>query len=254
MLAEQRRSVILDTLSEKGAVSIADLYRKLGVSRETIRRDITRLDKEGRLRKTHGGAMSTDNEPAFEERKSVNVEAKRSIGRVAAALVPDGASVIIDSGTTIQGLVEALADKRRLHVITNDFQAAAKLSGRNDNRVLILGGELIAGEGAIMGRDATAMLGNYFADFSFVGAGAISSHPWLMDFSREAAEIRGQMLALARCPVVLADHTKFDRLAPVRVANFEKVRHIVVDRKPENAFAAALKILGADVLVAEGDD
>ncbi|MBL6927964.1 MAG: DeoR/GlpR transcriptional regulator [Rhodospirillales bacterium] len=254
MLAEQRRSVILDTLAEKGAVSVADLYRKLGVSRETIRRDITRLDKESRLRKTHGGALALDSEPAFDERKSVNVEAKRSIGRVAAALVPDGASVIIDSGTTIQGLVEALADKRRLSIITNDFQAAAKLSGRNDNRVLILGGELIAGEGAIMGRDATAMLGNYFADFSFVGAGAISSHPWLMDFSREAAEIRGQMLGLARCPVVLADHTKFDRIAPVRVANFEKANYIVVDRKPQNAFATALNILGAEVLVAEESD
>ncbi|MBL6945888.1 MAG: DeoR/GlpR transcriptional regulator [Rhodospirillales bacterium] len=254
MLAEQRRSVILDMLAEKGAVSISDLYRKLKVSRETIRRDITRLDTENRLRKTHGGALSLDSfEPAFEERKTVNVEAKRSIGRVAAALVPDGASVIIDSGTTIQGLVEALLHTRRLTVITNDMQAATRLSGRNDNSVLILGGELIAGEGAIMGRDTSAMLGNYFADFAFVGAGAISSHPWLMDFSREAAEIRGQMLSLARRPVVLADHTKFDRVAPARVPNFEKASHIVVDRKPEGAFAKALAAHGAEILVA-GDD
>ncbi len=254
MLAEQRRSVILETLSEQGAVSVAELYRKLGVSRETIRRDISRLDQESRLRKTHGGAMSLGREPAFAQRKSINVEAKRSIGRVAAALVPDGASVIVDSGTTIQELVEALADKRHLRVITNDLQAATELSGRNDNSVLILGGELIAGEGAIMGRDVTAMLGNYFADFAFVGAGAISSHPWLMDFSREAAEIRGQMLALARFPVVLADHTKFDRIAPNRVANFDKASHIVVDRKPEGAFAAVLASHGAKILVAEDNE
>ncbi len=86
MLAEQRRSVILETLSEQGAVSVAELYRKLGVSRETIRRDISRLDQESRLRKTHGGAMSLGREPAFAQRKSINVEAKRSIGRVAAAI------------------------------------------------------------------------------------------------------------------------------------------------------------------------
>ncbi len=105
-----------------------------------------------------------------------------------------------------------------------------------------------------MGRDVTAMLGNYFADFAFVGAGAISSHPWLMDFSREAAEIRGQMLALARFPVVLADHTKFDRIAPNRVANFDKASHIVVDRKPEGAFAAVLASHGAKILVAEDNE
>jgi len=252
MLAEQRRSQILGLLAEKGAVSITDLYRRLHVSRETIRRDITRLDRENRLRKTHGGALSLDSvEPAFAERASVNVEGKRAIGRAAAALVPDGASIILDSGTTIQGLVAALMDKRRLTVITNDIQAATRLAGRNENRVLVLGGELIAGEAAMMGRDCTAMLATYFADFAFVGAGALSVHPWLMDFSREAAEMRGQMLAQARWPVVLADHTKFGRIAPVRVANLERARHVIVDKAPEGAFAEALAHLDAEILVAE---
>lgn len=253
MLAEQRRSHILALLAEKGAVSITDLHRRLHVSRETVRRDITRLDRENRLRKTHGGALSLDSqEPTFAERASVNVEGKRAIGRAAAALVPDGASVILDSGTTIQGLADALMDRRRLTVITNDIQAAQRLAGRNDNRVLLLGGEMLAGEGALMGRDTTAMLAAYFADFAFVGAGALSSHPWLMDFSREAAEIRGQMLAQARWPVVLADYTKFCRVAPVRVPNLERARHIIVDRAPEGAFAAALATLDAELLVAEG--
>jgi len=254
MLAEQRRSLILDLLAEKGAVSITDLHRQLRVSRETIRRDLTRLDRDNRLKKTHGGALSVDSfEPAFDERMTVNVEGKRRIGIAAAALVPDGASVILDSGTTIQGLVNALVHSRRLTVITNDIQAAMRLAGRNDNRVLILGGELIPGEGAILGRDTTAMLSTYFADFAFVGAGALSPHPWLMDFTREAAELRGQMLAMARRPVVLADHTKFGRLAPVRVPNFEKVRHIIVDQAPEGAFAEALAGLGAEIAVADKD-
>ncbi|MDX9860067.1 MAG: DeoR/GlpR family DNA-binding transcription regulator [Rhodospirillales bacterium] len=252
MLAEQRRGLILSIVAEKGAASIADLHRRLKVSRETIRRDLTRLDRENRLLKTHGGALSRDTvEPAFVERMSVNAEGKRAIGRAAAALVPDGATVILDSGTTIQGLVEALMNARRLTIITNDIQAATRMAGRNENRVLMLGGEVVAGEGAVMGRDATAMLGTYFADFSFVGAGALSTHPWLMDFSREAAEIRGQMLAMARWPVVLADHTKFGRTAPVRVPNLERVRHIVVDKAPGGAFADALKRLDAEVLVAE---
>ncbi|MFB3134834.1 MAG: DeoR/GlpR family DNA-binding transcription regulator, partial [Rhodospirillales bacterium] len=199
MLAEQRRSLILDIVAEQGSVSVTELYRRLKVSRETIRRDITRLATENRLCKTHGGALSLDSrEPAFAERMSVNLPGKRAIGRVAAALVPDGASLIIDAGTTALCVAEALAGHRQLTVYTNDVHVAGRLAGRNDNRVFILGGELQAAEGATMGRDATAMLANYFADFAFVGAGALSSHPWLMDYSREAAEIRAQMLSLAR--------------------------------------------------------
>ena len=110
MLAEQRRSLILDIVAEQGSVSVTELYRRLKVSRETIRRDITRLATENRLCKTHGGALSLDSrEPAFAERMSVNLPGKRAIGRVAAALVPDGASLIIDAGTTALCVAEALA-------------------------------------------------------------------------------------------------------------------------------------------------
>ena len=254
MLAERRRSLILDIVAEQGSVSVTELYRRLRVSRETIRRDITRLATENRLCKTHGGALSLDSrEPAFAERMSVNLPGKRAIGRVAAALVPDGASLIIDAGTTALCVAEALAGRRQLTVYTNDVHVAARLAGRNDNRVLILGGEFQAAEGATMGRDATAMLANYFADFAFVGAGALTSHPWLMDYSREAAEIRAQMLALARTPVLLADHTKFDRIAPVRVANLDKVTHLIVDNEPQGAMARALATLSAELLVAGRD-
>jgi DeoR/GlpR family transcriptional regulator of sugar metabolism len=251
MLAEERRSLILDIVGEKGSVSVTELYRRLKVSRETIRRDITRLAGERRLRKTHGGALSVDTvEPAFSERMTVNISGKRAIARVAADLVPDGASVIIDSGTTTLCVAEALEERRRLTVYTNDIQAAARLGGHNDNRVFVLGGELVAAEGATMGRDATNMLANYVADFAFVCAGALSAHPWLMDFTREAAELRGQMLALARTPVLLADHTKFNRVAPVRVANLDKVTHLITDAQPTGTLVAALGGLPAELLVA----
>lgn len=251
MLAEERRSLILDVLAEKGSVSVAELYRRLEVSRETIRRDITRLDGENRLRKTHGGALSGDTvEPAFAERLSVNVGGKRAIGRLAATLVPDGASLIIDSGTTAPRVAEALTGRRRLTVYTNDVRVAGRLAGRDDNRVLLLGGEVQGSEGATMGRDATDMLATYFADFAFVGAGALSADPWLMDYSREAAELRGRMLLQARTPVLLADHTKFNRTAPVRVANLDRVTHLIVDRRPEGDLARALGSLPAEILVA----
>jgi DeoR family glycerol-3-phosphate regulon repressor len=252
MLAEQRRALILEVLAKKGSVSVGELHRRLKVSRETIRRDITRLASEDRLKKTHGGALSRGAvEAAFDERQAVNVDGKRAIGRLAATLVPDGASVIIDAGATTAHLAEALAGRRRLIIYTNDLRAALRLAGHNDNRVHVLGGELVDGEGATMGRDATVMMGNYFADFAFVGVGALSSKPALMDYGREAAVLRGMMLGQARTPVLLADHTKFERTAPVRVDNLDLVTHVVVDRRPEGKLAAALKTLGADLLVGD---
>ncbi|HEX9703517.1 MAG TPA: DeoR/GlpR family DNA-binding transcription regulator [Rhodospirillales bacterium] len=251
MLAEERRDQILSILGEKGSVSVNELYRRLKVSRETIRRDITRLAAEHRLRKTHGGALSIDQvEPAFVERLAVNIDGKRAIGRLAATLVPDGATLIIDSGTTTLCVAEALTPRRGLTVYTNDIHVAGRLAGRNNNRVLLLGGEVQGNEGATLGRDATHMLANYYADFTFVGAGALSSDPWLMDFSREAAELRAEMLAQARTAVLLADHTKFDRTAPVRVANLDLVNYLVTDNKPAGAMAQGLSRLGAEILVA----
>ena len=253
MLAERRRRLILDILGEKGSVSAVELHRRLAVSRETIRRDIVRLAHENRLRKTHGGALSIDSvEPAFAERLGVNVDAKRAIGRLAATLVPDGASVIIDCGTTALCLAEALIASRRLTVYTNDIHVAGRLAGRNDNCVLLLGGEVQGGEGATLGRDTTAMLANYFADFAFIGVSALTPRPSLMDYNREHAEFHAQMILSSRRTVLLADHTKFNRFAPVRVTHLERVHHLVTDRAPTGALAEALATLPLEIMVAGG--
>ena len=251
MLAEERRTRILEIVNERGSVSVNDLHRRLKVSRETIRRDITRLSGEGRLRKTHGGALANDHsEPQFDERLSVNIDGKRAIGRVAAALVPDDSSVLIDSGTTTLCLAEALQARWRLTVYTNDVHVAQRLGGRNDNRVVLTGGEYLASEGAMLGRDATVMLANYIPDFAFVGATAVSAHPWLMDYSREAAELRAQMLSQARTKVVLADHTKFDRTAPVRVPGLDEADIIVTDIPLSERMHRGFARLSAEVIVA----
>ena len=251
MLAELRRTLVLDMLAETGSVSVAELTQRLGVSRETIRRDLTRLAAENRLLRTHGGALSADRqEPALAKRVEVNMAGKRAIGRLAASMVPDGSSLIIDSGTTTICVAQALERRRRLTVLTNDIHVAACLAGRNDNRVLLLGGEIQGAEGATMGPDSLAMLDNYFADLAFVGASALSPHPWLMDYSRGAAELRSRMLVTARTPVLLADRTKFNLTAPVRVANLDKVAHLITDAVPQGDMAGAIGTLAAELRVA----
>jgi len=253
VLAEQRQSMILSMVNQRGSLSITEIQRRLKVSRETVRRDIMLLADRQALRKTHGGALSLERtEPEIAVREVINAEGKRAIGRLAASLVPDGATVILASGSTVLSVAEALQSRQGLTVFTNSIFNCMKLMGRNKNRVFMLGGEVQAINGAALGRDATAMLTHYFADFVFLGAGAISPSGWLMDYTREEGELNSQMLLSARTPVVVADHSKFNRFAPVRVENFEKVTHLVTDKRPEAPLAEAMAALPLELLVSNG--
>jgi len=249
-LAEQRQNLIVAMVNQRGSVSITEMQRKLKVSRETIRRDLVLLADRQALRKTHGGALSLErSEPEIALREVINVDVKRTIGRRAASLVPDGASVILAGGSTVQAVAESLLARHGLIVFTNSIGVCRKLAGHNKNRVHVLGGELDAINGATLGRDTTSMLGHYFADFVFIGAGAISPTGWLMDYTREEGELHSLMLQSARTAVIVADHSKFNRYAPVRVDNFEKVTHLVTDKRPETPLANALAALSLEVLV-----
>ncbi len=252
MLAEERRGRILEVLDAKGSVSVTELHRQLNVSRETIRRDITQLANENRLRKTHGGALShASMEPSLTERMSVNIEGKRRIAEVAADLVPDGCSLIIDSGSTTQCLADSLLMHRDLSVYTNDLQIAGKLYGRNGNQVYMVGGEVNENEGSTFGSDALAMIGNYFADFAFLGVSAISQSAWLTDYSRSAAELRSAMIAQAKTSVLLADKSKFNITASVKIKNADKASLMITDTDPGGAIADAAKGFGIELRIVD---
>ena len=251
VIAEQRHRLILDRLAAEGAVAVGRLSAVLDVSRETIRRDLNLLAREGRLLKRHGGAMPLDRvEPDEAERAKTNVEAKRRIGLSAAAMVPDGASVILDSGTTARCVAEALIGRRDLTIVTNDLGVCARVSRRDGIRLVLLGGAIQPHEDATMGPDTVEMLGRYQADFAFVGAGAITLDGHLSDFSRDAAELRTRMLQSAQTACVIADHTKFGRVTPVRVAAFGRGHVLITDRAPAKRVREALSRRGVRLAVA----
>lgn len=251
MLAEERQKHILSLVKSHRSMSITDIQLKLKVSRETIRRDLLALAGQRKLRKTHGGAISLESqEPEMAVRQTTNVSGKRAIGLLAASMIPDGASVILAGGTTIQSASDAMQSCQSLTVFTNCIATSLKLSGRNNNRVHLIGGEIQPQNQACLGRDATHMLSNYFADFALVGAGAISPNGFLMDFSREEAELHSLMVRSAQTVIALADHQKFGRYAPVRVESLDQVTYLVTDREPEPEMAEVLSALAVDVLVA----
>lgn len=252
MLAEERQNKILSLVKSRHSISITEIQKRMKVSRETIRRDLLALAEQRKLRKTHGGAISLNTqEPDMAVRQITNVEGKRAIGRLAASMVPDGASIILAGGTTVQSAADELTNRERLTVFTNCLTSSMKLINRNNNRVHLLGGEIQPENQACLGRDTTNMLANYFADFAIVGAGAISPGGVLMDFSREEAELHSLMLKSAQNVIVVADHIKFGRYAPVRVDSLEAANFLVTDREPDTDISEILSAMTLDVLVAD---
>ena len=251
MLIEKRQQLILDRLARDGAAGIAALAQALGVSRETVRRDLNALSGRQLLTKTHGGALASQAvEPSLTARMEVNAAGKRRIAAAAARMVPDGASLIVDCGSTTQALARALLQHRRLTVYTNDLNVARLLSRRNGNVVNLLGGQLLEHEDATAGWETVSQVAQYHVDFAFVGVSGIGSDGTLTDYERAGAELRSRMLAAAAIPVLLADRTKIGQVKPVSVANPDKPRRLVTDAAPAVALRRRLAARGIEVIVA----
>ena len=159
MIHSKRHGEILRLLGEQGTVTIADLSERLGVSPETVRRDVKPLTDGGMVVKMHGaiGLPSMSGEAPFERRMRENAEAKKMIARMVAGTIRDGESVMLDTGTTTSFLARELLGHRRLTVVTNSSDIARTLATVNDNRVYMAGGELRSDSGAAFGVSARQM-------------------------------------------------------------------------------------------------
>jgi DeoR/GlpR family transcriptional regulator of sugar metabolism len=251
VLAEQRQSIILELINHRGAMSITEMQRKFKVSRETIRRDVMLLAEQSVVRRTHGGAVALKHTEAGRAlRAEDNADAQQAIGKFAASLVPDRASVMLGGGSAVEAVADTLATRQGLTIYTNSLVICARLAGHGGNRVHMLGGEIQGVHKMALGPDAMAMLGRYLADFAFVGAGAITPAGWLMEDTRDEADLYSLMLKSAKTSIVVADHSKFSRHAPVRVTSLEHVTRLVSDRKLAQPLASALSKLPIQVNIA----
>ena len=231
MLATERHALILDQVAIKKTVSIRNLSGELGVSRETVRNDIKILSEQHMLTQVRGGAVRVQTaEPPIELRSDTNPEGKVAIADYIVSQIPDGASVIIDSGSTTQACARALAKYRKdLLVYTNDLDVA-RILAPTSRELVILGGRLAVGELASQGLDTINALMRYRAEFALVGVGGLSAHAGFTDFTSEAATLRETMLDHARIPFLLVDHTKFGMVGQVCLSTIPPSITIVVDK------------------------
>ena len=249
MIAAQRQAEILRLLSAEGSIGITDLADRLGVSLETVRRDVKPLVARGAVARMHGAIMlpSTGREAPFDRRMRENAEAKRAIARKAAEAISDGDSVMFDTGTTTSFVARELLDHRRLTVVTNSSDIARLLATVNGNTVHMAGGALCSDSGAALGLSAIEFVSRFWVDHAVISAGAVHPERGIMDYRLEEAEFARAMLKRAARRVLVCDRSKFDRPGLVQVCRWEDIDELVTERIPPAEAAAALDAAGVRV-------
>lgn len=260
MYATERRERIMAELRATGRVSVAALAELLGVTSETVRRDLDRLESAGRIQRVHGGAVDagrgSTHETDVAERERRNLEAKRRIARAALALIPDGfrGSILFDAGSTTAQLAallsaRAAAGARRLVCISNSAPIVALLAAEGTVRVVALGGRVRGVTRAAVGPATIEQLRGMRPDLAFLGTNGISAGFGLSTPDADEAEVKRRMVRSARRAVVLADAAKFGQEALTGFAGLEEVDALVTDAEPPEPLAAALREAEVEVVI-----
>ncbi|UYP18627.1 DeoR/GlpR family DNA-binding transcription regulator [Rhodococcus sp. Z13] len=232
MSATARRREIFQRLLADGYVDAKTLAADLGVDASTIRRDLDALARDGKVQRTHGGAKPVDgagHEIPYALKKDVRRGEKTAIAEAAAAMVADGDSVVLDSGSTTYEVAVALRNKESLTVLTNDLRIAKYVASFPDVRLLVSGGELLGSVYTLIGEHAAQFLSHYSADWAFLGADAVHPTAGITNTNTLEVPVKRAMIAAAARTVVVADHSKFGQRALARVAALDEVTSIVTD-------------------------
>lgn len=255
MHATQRETEILKELRLSGSCRIQDLARRLGVSEETIRRNVKNLAEQGLVRKVHGGVYIPEalREPSFSQRMNVNPEDKRRIAARVASQIRSGDSLILDIGSTTAYVARALRDHHDLFVVTNSAAVAQTLATCNNNRVFLAGGELRSHDAGAFGKEALSFVRQFSVQYAILSAAAVDAETGFMLFDLQEAEFSREILARAECAIVAADHSKFGRRAPIRIAEPEAFGMLMTDRPVPPDITAFLSAASVAVHCAGAD-
>lgn len=241
MRTGQRKREILRQLYLTGYVEAKDLAAALGVDGSTIRRDLDALARGGHLQRTHGGARAQAGaiDVPYAVKQRERLAAKKAIAAAACALVREGDSVLLDSGSTTYQLAAELRTMRNLTIVTNDLQIGRTVADYPGVRLLVTGGELLSSTYTLFGDRAVAFIEDLRVDWTFLGADAIDIDTGITNTNTLEIPLKRMMLAVARTSVVLADSSKFGQRALVRVAEIAEVDRIVTDDELDEQRAAA---------------
>lgn len=244
MLALERQKKILDLLSREGAVVVSKLSAELGVTEETVRRDLEKLESKELLRRTHGGALPMDEgnyEFSLEKRKGLNVEVKQALARKAAQYIAMGDTIFLDASTTTFYLAKELKTMRNITVITNSIRVINELSGIDGLKVIAVGGIVSHNQSLVGSMTENTIRNHYFADKMFFSSKGIGDNAIILEGNEQECFIKQCMIKNARERWYLCDRSKLGRVGHMRLSSFEEIDYLVTDAPIVGAFQELLK-------------
>ena len=235
MLAIERKREIIARLNSDGKVIVSELARDFGVTEETIRRDLEKLDREGLASKTYGGAVS--NRPSatdlpYNVRESVNVAEKQAIADKICDLIQDGERIMLDSSSTALYVIKKIKEKKNLTVITNSLKILLELADKKDWTVLSTGGALKKGALSLMGSSAEKMINSYHVDTAICSCKGLDMTLGITDSNENDCLIKQAMINSAERRILAIDSEKFDKKSFVQVCDMSERDDIVTDTEP----------------------
>jgi DeoR family transcriptional regulator of aga operon len=254
MTKEERHSAILDSLLKQGSVLVTDLASSLEVSSVTIRKDLTELEKEGKLYRSHGKAILINpftNNRTVSEKEKLNTEEKRLIGIEAAKLITPDDSIVLASGTTIHALARNLHPTSRLTVVTASLQEAEALAPLDNVELIQLGGIVRHTSLSVVGKYAEMILSGFSFSKLYLGVDGIDPEFGLSTTDMREAEINRAMMKAAQKTIVLADSTKFGKRGFAKICNLEDVDMIITDNWMPQQLRDQIEELGIDLVIAD---
>jgi DeoR/GlpR family transcriptional regulator of sugar metabolism len=252
LFTKQRQLAIVEVIARDGQATVEALCQLFDVSAATIRRDLDELDMQRVVIRTHGGAMRRIQalpELPVLQRGSDQLEAKRRIGKAAAALVPEEATVFLASETTTLEVARALASRTNLTVITNALNIACVLADAPSITLVVCGGVLRHTEQSLLGHPTNYALSELRADIVFIGAHAVSIEHGLSAENMAEIMIDRAILDIGVRRVLVADGSKFGKFATARVAPLSAVHNIISDDALDATLAAQLHEQGVELIV-----
>lgn len=247
-----RHPDILDIARREGKVTVEGLAAHFGVTLQTIRRDLTELAEAGRLERVHGGAVlsSGTRNIGYEERRSLNQDAKQAIARTCAEQVPNGISLFLNLGTSTEAVAEELRYHENLMVVTNNMNVAHTLAGNQGVEIVVTGGQLRRADGGLVGNLAAETIKQFKFDLAVIGCSALDHDGDLLDFDIQEVSVSQTILRQSRKTYLVADHTKFARSAPARIASLADIDVFFTDQPLPNDLAGACAGWGTRVVCA----
>lgn len=251
MLAIERKNEILAKLRAEQRVLVSELSAHYGVTEETIRRDLDKLEKEGYATKTYGGAIwgnSTKADLSYTIRNKTNVDAKRAIAIEAASVIEDGDHIMLDDSSTSLYIAKQIKEKKHITVITNSVEIIVELASVEGWTIMSTGGTLKPDSLALVGYQAQQTLKNYHVDKAFISCKGIDRENGITDSSESHSLNKQAMLRSAREAYLCLDASKFDKISFVKIADFSELAGIVTNRQPDDAWMKFFRDLQIPVL------